>query len=38
LAALLKERDLMRGRRVGLVLSGGNVDRTVYAQVLAGES
>ena len=30
--------DLMRGRRVGLVLSGGNVDRTVYAQVLAGES
>ena len=38
LAALLKGRDLMRGRRVGLVLSGGNVDRTVYAQVLAGES
>ena len=38
LAALLKERELMRGRRVGLVLSGGNVDRTVYAEVLAGES
>jgi threonine dehydratase len=38
LAALLKEHELMRGRRVGLVLSGGNVDRTVYAQVLAGES
>ena len=38
LAALLKERDLMRGRRAGLVLSGGNVDRTVYAQVLAGDS
>jgi threonine dehydratase len=38
LAALLMERDLMRGRRAGLVLSGGNVDRTVYARVLAGES
>jgi threonine dehydratase len=38
LAALLKERELMSGRRAGLVLSGGNVDRTVYAQVLAGES
>ncbi len=38
LAALLRERELMRGRRAGLVLSGGNVDRTVYAQVLASES
>jgi threonine dehydratase len=37
LAALLKERELMRGRRTGLVLSGGNVDRTMYAQVLADE-
>ena len=38
LAALLREHELMRGRRAGLVLSGGNVDRTVYAQVLASES
>ncbi len=35
LAALLKERAAMEGRRVGLVLSGGNVDRDLYARVLA---
>ncbi len=37
LAALLKERAAMERRRVGLVLSGGNVDREVYARVLAQE-
>jgi threonine dehydratase len=37
LAALLKERAAMEGRRVGLVLSGGNVDREVYARVLSEE-
>ena len=26
LAALLKHRDLFEGKRVGLVLSGGNID------------
>jgi threonine dehydratase len=36
LAALLKERDRMRGRRVALILSGGNVDREVFAQTLNG--
>ncbi|MBV8031993.1 MAG: threonine dehydratase [Betaproteobacteria bacterium] len=35
LAAALKERDEVRGRQVGLVLSGGNVDRSVFARVLA---
>ena len=35
LAALLQERRTMARRRVGLVLSGGNVDREVYARVLA---
>ncbi len=35
LAALLKERDEMAGKRVALVLSGGNVDRPVFADVLA---
>lgn len=34
LAALLKERHRWRGRRIGLILSGGNVDRTVYQAVL----
>ena len=36
LAALLKERDRMRGRRVALILSGGNVDREVFADTLNG--
>jgi threonine dehydratase len=38
LAALIKERDQMRGRRVGLVLSGGNVDRATYARIICGET
>jgi len=36
LAAALQERERNRGRRIGLVLSGGNVDRAVFARVLAG--
>jgi threonine dehydratase len=36
LAALLAERPSVRGKRVALVLSGGNVDAEVYRQVLAG--
>jgi threonine dehydratase len=36
LAALLQERERLAGRRVGLVLSGGNIDRPVYRRVLAG--
>ena len=35
LAALLQERTQIGGRRVALVLSGGNVDREVFAQTLA---
>lgn len=34
LAALLKERDAMRGRRVAVVLSGGNVDRATLRLAL----
>ena len=34
LAALLKEREEMAGKRVGLILSGGNIDRTVYQSIL----
>lgn len=34
LAALLKERDNLQGKKVGLILSGGNVDRSLYEQVL----
>jgi threonine dehydratase len=35
LAAARKERDRLAGRKVGVVLSGANVDRSVYARVLA---
>ncbi len=38
LAALLKERDRYAGKRVGLVLSGGNIDMPVLAQVLSGST
>ncbi len=34
LAALLKDRDRWQGRKVGVVLSGGNVDMAVYRAVL----
>jgi threonine dehydratase len=37
LAALLKERDTAAGRRVAVILSGGNVDAAVYHRVLAEE-
>jgi threonine dehydratase len=34
LAALLQERDRIEGRRVAVILSGGNVDTEVFAQAL----
>ena len=36
LAALLQERERMAGRKVGVILCGGNVDTAVFAEVLAG--
>jgi threonine dehydratase len=36
LAAALQRRASFAGRSVGLVLTGGNVDRDVFARVLAG--
>ncbi len=35
LAALLQEREAMRGRRVGLVLSGGNIDLDLFRDWVA---
>lgn len=35
LAALIQEREMMLGKRVAVILSGGNVDRSVYASVIA---
>jgi len=37
LAALMQERAQMAGRKVGVVLSGGNIDTAWYRAVLAGE-
>lgn len=36
LAALIQERDRMAGKKVGLVLSGGNIDQSLYQEVLSG--
>ncbi len=38
LAALIKERARYAGKRVGLILSGGNIDMPVFAQILRGET
>jgi len=34
-AALMAEKDAMRGKRIGVVLCGGNVDAEMFAKVLA---
>lgn len=36
LAAALQQRESLAGRKVGLTLTGGNVDADVFARVLAG--
>jgi threonine dehydratase len=38
LAGLLSEKEAMRGRRVAVIQTGGNVDSDMFAQVLAGET
>jgi threonine dehydratase len=38
LAALIKEREQMQGKRVALILSGGNIDTDVFRTVLQGET
>jgi threonine dehydratase len=38
LAALWKDRERMSGKRVAVVLSGGNIERSRYLQVLRGET
>jgi threonine dehydratase len=35
-AAILQEKELLAGRRVAAVITGGNVDRELFAQVLRG--
>ena len=36
LAALLQERDTLRGKSVGVILCGGNIDADQFATVLNG--
>jgi threonine dehydratase len=36
LAAALKEKSSLQGKRAGVILTGGNVDRELYAAVLTG--
>jgi threonine dehydratase len=36
LAAAMREREHVRGKKIGLILSGGNVDRVVYSAILNG--
>ena len=38
LAALLKERDRYAGKRVGLILTGGNIDMPALGQILRGRT
>jgi threonine dehydratase len=35
-APILRERDGLRGKRVAAVLTGGNVDRATFAEVMSG--
>jgi threonine dehydratase len=35
LAAAIQERDRIQGKRIGIVLTGGNIDREDYAKALA---
>jgi threonine dehydratase len=35
LAGLMQERDAMAGKTVGVVLSGGNIDRAVYQDIIS---
>jgi threonine dehydratase len=37
LAACLREREIVTGKSVGLVLTGGNIDRALYQRILAEE-
>ena len=38
LAALMQERGRMAGKRVAVILTGCNIDASVYRSVLAGET
>jgi threonine dehydratase len=37
LAAALQERDRLKGKKVAVVQSGGNIDRRMFAEILASD-
>jgi threonine dehydratase len=37
LAGAMQQKNQLAGKRIGVILSGGNVDREIYQRVLAGE-
>ena len=37
MAGAMQEAEMNRGRRIGIILTGGNVDTEVFARVLAGK-
>jgi threonine dehydratase len=37
LAAALQERDRLKGKKVAVIQSGGNIDRPLFAEILAAE-
>jgi threonine dehydratase len=37
LAGAMQEREAKRGKRIGVILTGGNVDAAIFARVLAGD-
>lgn len=38
LAAALQERDRLKGKKVAVILTGGNVDSATFAEILAGRT
>jgi len=37
LAALMQERDMMQGKRIGVILTGGNIDADMFRTVMRGD-
>ena len=37
LAALIKQKDMAQGKKVGLVNSGGNVDAETFKEIMSGD-
>lgn len=37
LAALIQEKEAMKGRKAGVILTGGNIDTDMYSAILSGE-